>query len=87
MVVLCSGTCYICTMNRYDKAFPGVTEARIKYLDADYQIISHGQFVRCAVTGNPIKLDELRYWCVDRQEAYTSAHEAVQRKLELDGKN
>ena len=27
----------------------------------------------CAVTGQPIKLDDLRYWSVDRQEAYLDA--------------
>jgi len=31
-----------------------------------------GAFVRCAVTGEPIPLEELRYWNVDRQEAYSS---------------
>jgi hypothetical protein len=28
--------------------------------------------VRCAVTGEPIALDELKYWSVERQEAYAS---------------
>ena len=26
--------------------------------------------MRCAVTGMPIPLDDLKYWSVDRQEAY-----------------
>lgn len=73
-------------MNRFERTFTPAGEAKLKYLDADYHVIRHGQFVRCAVTGKPIKLDELRYWSVERQEAYTTAHEAVQRKLDLGGK-
>jgi len=72
-------------MNRFEKTFSAASEATLKYLDADYEIIKPGQFVLCAVTGKPIKLEELRYWSVERQEAYTSAHEAMQRKLELEG--
>lgn len=30
-----------------------------------------GAFVRCAVTGEPIPLEDLRYWNVDLQEAYS----------------
>ena len=71
-------------MNRFESTFTTASEASVKYLDADYQVIRPGQFVRCAVTGKPIKLEELRYWSVERQEAYTSAHEAMQRKLELE---
>jgi len=74
-------------MNRYENKFSGASEATLKYLDADYQVVKHGQFVRCAVTGNPIQLDELRYWSVEHQEAYTSANEAMQRKLERDAKS
>jgi len=71
-------------MNRFETKFSTAAEATLKYLDADYQIIKHGQYVRCAVTGKPIKLEELRYWNVERQEAYASAEEAMQRKLELE---
>ena len=31
-----------------------------------------GHFVRCAVTGASIPLDELRYWNVEKQEAYAT---------------
>ena len=47
----------------------GNKEANIRYLDADYQVLSPGSFVRCAVTGKAIPLDELKYWSVERQEA------------------
>ena len=74
-------------MNRFENMFSGGGgEAELKYLDADYRVIKQGGFVRCAVTGKPIKLDELTYWSVELQEPYFSAKEAVERKIQLDGK-
>ena len=58
-------------MNQLESA--GGREARIKYLDGDFQIIAHGNHVICAITGRRIPLDELRYWSVARQEAYVDA--------------
>ena len=57
-------------------------EARIRYLDADFQILSPGTFVRCVVTGQSIPLDELKYWSVSRQEAYVDAQAALARYQE-----
>lgn len=57
-------------------------EAIIKYLDADFQVLSPGSFVRCAVTGKPIELDELKYWSVARQEAYIDVNASLKRELE-----
>ena len=54
-------------------------EAEVKYLDGDFRVIRPGAFVRCAVTGVEIPLEELRYWSVDLQEAYASP-EAVQQR-------
>jgi hypothetical protein len=68
-------------MNIFDKGFSS-HEAQIRYLDGDYVVVRPGSFVRCAVTGKPIPLDELSYWNVDRQEPYadaTVAHEAYVR--------
>jgi hypothetical protein len=68
-------------MNIFDKGF-APAEAQIRYLDGDYVVLRPGNFVRCAVTGNPIALDDLTYWNVDRQEAYAdanAAHEAYIR--------
>lgn len=68
-------------MNIFDKSF-SPAEAQLRYLDADYVVLRPGTFVRCAITGTPIPLDELTYWNVDRQEAYADAsagHEAYQR--------
>lgn len=62
------------------------TEARIRYGDADFQIITPGDFVRCAVTGQPIAVQELRYWNVERQEAYVDAAASLKRHLECLGR-
>ena len=69
-------------MNRHDIGGRG-GEARLRYLDADYQLIVPGSFVTCAVTGRRIPLSELRYWNVDRQEAYVDAEASLRRELEL----
>ncbi|PZU94614.1 MAG: DUF2093 domain-containing protein [Chelatococcus sp.] len=55
-------------------------EAVLDYGDGDFRVVKPGAFVRCAVTGVPIRLDDLRYWSVDWQEAYASP-EAVQLRL------
>ena len=68
-------------MNIFDKGFQPA-EAHIRYLDGDYVVLKPGSYVRCAMTGRPIPLDELIYWSVDRQEAYAdakAAHDAFMR--------
>ena len=72
---------YLSSMNYLDPLLPQGREAKIRYLDADYQIMREGDFVRCAVTGEPIKLDDLRYWNVDRQVPFKSADEAFAERL------
>ena len=51
----------------------GGREARIHYLAGTFRVLSDGDHVRCAVTGEKIPLDALRYWSVERQEAYVDA--------------
>ena len=72
------------TMNRMDKMLGFRGEARLKYLDSEFQVMAPGDFVRCAVTGKPIPLSELRYWSVERQEPYASAEVSMQRYRELN---
>ncbi len=72
-------------MNRFETSFSAGREAKLRYLDADFQVVQTGEFVRCAVTDQPIKLNELRYWSVERQEAYVSAEAAMQRYNEVAG--
>ena len=57
-------------------------EARLRYLDGEYEILAPGAYVVCAVTGAHIPLDALRYWSVDLQEAYASPAIAAKRMQE-----
>lgn len=57
-------------------------EAKILYLNADYEIEKAGAFVRCAVTSEPIAIDDLKYWSVARQEAYVDVDASLKAELE-----
>ncbi len=70
-------------MNRFDKLFGIRGEAQVRYLDGEFQVVSAGEFVRCAVTGQNIDLADLRYWSVELQEAYATADISLQRYLEV----
>ncbi len=54
-------------------------EAEVKYLDGDFRVVKPGAYVRCAVTGQAIPLEELKYWSVDLQEAYASPDAVLER--------
>jgi len=47
--------------------------ARVHYLAGTFRLLSEGDHVLCAVTDAQIPLHELRYWSVERQEAYADA--------------
>jgi hypothetical protein len=64
---------------RSDRSAPMSGEAEVKYLDGDFRVVKPGAFVRCAVTGAAIPLEELKYWSVDLQEAYASPEAVAQR--------
>jgi hypothetical protein len=53
--------------------------ATLLYGPNGFRVIRPGHYVLCAVTGEPIPLEELRYWSVERQEAYASAEIATRR--------
>lgn len=63
-------------MNRFEGS--GFREAKIRYLDGDYQILTAGSYVVCAITGTQIPIDELRYWSVARQEPYVDCASALE---------
>jgi hypothetical protein len=63
-------------MNRHETG--GSREAKIRYLDGDFQILLPGSFVTCAVTGKAIPIDELKYWSVDRQQPYADAEASLE---------
>jgi len=57
--------------------------ARLHYLPGTYRVLGHGDHVLCAVTHQPIPLADLKYWSVERQEAYVSA----EASLKAEGKD
>jgi hypothetical protein len=68
-------------MNFLDPILPQNREAKLRYLDADYEVVKEGEFVRCGVTGDPIRLDKLLYWDVSRQQPFRSAEVAFEDYL------
>ncbi|SLN33054.1 DUF2093 domain-containing protein [Oceanibacterium hippocampi] len=52
-------------------------EAKVLFGDGEAEVIARGRYVRCAVTGRHIPIEELRYWSVPRQEAYIDAEAAL----------
>jgi hypothetical protein len=66
-------------MNQMERDFQSGGLAEIEYLDGEYRVVKPGSFVCCAVTGEPIPLESLRYWSVDLQEAYLSPAIALKR--------
>ena len=73
-------------LNRFDRSASSPGEAEVKVLDGDFRVVRPGAFVRCAVTGVPIPLEELKYWSVDLQEAYVSPEAVLQRHHPLRSK-
>lgn len=66
-------------MNLIDRLpLPG-QEAQLDYGHGEFRVVRQGGFVRCAVSGNPIRLEDLKYWSVDRQEAYATPEAALLR--------
>jgi hypothetical protein len=59
----------------------GESAATLIYGPNGFRVVKPGRFVVCAVTGEPIALDALRYWSVERQEAYVGPEIATRRLL------
>lgn len=51
--------------------------ARIHYLAGTFRLLTDGDHVVCAVTGERILLHELKYWSVERQEPYIDAEASL----------
>ncbi|MEL7318656.1 MAG: DUF2093 domain-containing protein [Pseudomonadota bacterium] len=58
--------------------------AKLYYGPSTFRVLRPGQHVVCAVSGEIIPLEELRYWSADHQEAYASAEIATKRLLGQD---
>ncbi len=59
----------------------GEQAAQLIYGPNGFRVMRPGSHVLCAVTGEAVPLEELRYWSVDRQEAYASPEIASRRLL------
>lgn len=57
---------------------PG-NEARLYYGPGGFRVLRHGSYVTCAMSGEKIPLENLRYWSEEHQEAYASAELASER--------
>ena len=53
--------------------------ASLHYGPNGFRVIAPGSHVLCAVSGEPVMLEALRYWCAVRQEPYASAELATRR--------
>jgi hypothetical protein len=60
--------------------------ARLQYLSGSYRVLAQGDHVVCAVTGQRIPLNSLRYWSHELQEAYADAEAASKRYAEARAK-
>lgn len=55
--------------------------ATLRYGPNGFRMLSPGNHVLCAVTGEKISLEALRYWSAELQEAYASPAIATRRLL------
>lgn len=53
--------------------------AKLYYGPSTFRVLRPGQHVLCAVSGEVIPLEELRYWSAELQEAYATAQIATRR--------
>jgi len=51
--------------------------AKLHYMANGFRVLVPGDHVVCAVTGERVPIEALRYWSVARQEAYASAAAAM----------
>jgi len=55
--------------------------AILQYGPNGFRVVTPGSHVICAVTGEKIPLEALRYWNAERQEPYASAEIATRRLM------
>jgi hypothetical protein len=55
--------------------------ARLHYMANGFRMLAPGDHVICAVSGERVALEALRYWSVERQEPYASAEVAARAML------
>lgn len=52
--------------------------AKLHYMANSFRVLVPGDHVVCARSGERILLEDLRYWSVGRQEAYSTAELSTQ---------
>ncbi|MFN9846945.1 MAG: DUF2093 domain-containing protein [Alphaproteobacteria bacterium] len=72
-------------MNAHDRTFAAQDLAKLHYGDGDYAVLRPGRHVLCAVTGQKVSLQQLRYWSAELQEAYAGPAESLKRWQETQG--
>lgn len=55
--------------------------ATLFYQANGFRVLTPGKHVTCAASGEPIALESLRYWSVERQEPYASPEVATRHLL------
>tara|TARA_Y100000590_G_C14961359_1_gene728822 strand:+ start:346 stop:546 length:201 start_codon:yes stop_codon:yes gene_type:complete len=60
--------------------------AKLRYFPNNFEVVSPGNHVICAVSGRKIKLENLNYWNVELQEPYYSYIEAEIKKEKIINK-
>ncbi len=68
-------------MHKFNNRLAASGEAEVLYSGGDYLVRKPGAFVRCAVSGKAIRLENLRYWSVAHQEAYSSPEAALEAEM------
>jgi len=51
--------------------------AELRYDTPYYEMLRAGRYVLCAVSGERIAVEALKYWSAEHQEAYRGAEEAT----------
>ena len=59
--------------------------ARLHYMPYRFRVLQTGDHVVCAVSGQKISLEDLRYWSIARQEPYASAEISARAELKARG--
>lgn len=55
--------------------------AKLHYGPSTFRVLRPGQHVICAISGEEIPLEDLRYWSAEHQEAYATPEFATKRLL------
>lgn len=71
-------------MSALDRDLAGA--ASVHYGDGEFVVLKPGRYVVCAVTGQRVPLEMLRYWNAELQEAYAGPEQALQRWKQLQAR-